>query len=1359
MTVLPHPPGPGGAIAPGEVLIAAGDNQVRWSAGERFHHLFEAHCDGLSPAHRNDPVVDTGERRVSAPELDRQANRLANFLAEGPLRPGDVVGLLLEDPIHTYAAVLAVSKLGGVFVPLDPDWPDERLAYVLADAGAVAVISHGELGDRARRAGPRTICLDRLAAPIAAAPAGRIDRGGVGDEICYLIYTSGTTGRPKGVAVAHSSICNFVRVAVGCYGYRRTDRVYQGLNVAFDFSTEEIWVPLLAGATLVPRPSGERLAGAELAEFLRSRRVTAVCAVPTLWTTVTGDLPDLRLLIMSGEACPPDLVRRWSAPKRRMLNLYGPTEATVSASWCELRPDEPVTIGVPLPTYSLVILDPAGNRPLPAGEVGEIGIGGIGVALGYHNAPAQTDRVFVPDEIGLPNNPGGRLYRTGDLGRVGPDGSVEYLGRVDSQVKIRGYRIDPGEIEAALREFDGVREAAVRVHGTGPETALAAYYTSSQPLEQADVHAHLAATLPRYMLPTHVARIDRIPMLPSGKVDRTRLPEPIGPRFVARATAPVGPDTPTESLLTRLAREALGVAEISVVDDVFDVLGANSLTVARWCAAVRAETGGSAPATRDVYRLRTVRAIAELLDRPETTVSAEAIAPTAPAVSDTRYRLCGLAQALILGAAALALATVFGTAAAWCLRADGPDNFLGRAMLAALAVYALACAVPIGLKWALVGVWRDGTVVPLWGPRYLRYWTAKMALGAHPWAFAPGTPLPALLLRCLGARVGTGVVLLSGELPVCPDVLTIGDHAVVHQMASIRCARAERDGIHVGAVSIGADAGVGAASVLDIGTEIGPGATLAHASSLHEGQVIPPGESWHGSPAEPAPIPTQRAAAAPDATEIRVGAGHPAERARARRRERGATAAALLAQVAVVWAGLVASFGSMYAVGRLTGELGGPARVGLALAVPTVLLTAGVVGGLALVVGGTRLLSRAVATDWWAPVNGWRWLLVRTIQRLSTIPFFMLLFGDSSFVVGYLSALGYRLSPVVQTGSNFGVVVGHDVPRLCGVGSGSMVSDGLLFTNIEVRGGQFRVRRAQVGRENFLGNEVVIPPDSMAGDDCLLATKVMVPTDGGVRTGVGLLGSPAFEIPRHTARDDALRESLTASDVAAALVAKNRYNLVTIAVFLCMWWAELALAYGDAIGLNAGTRPSTGVVEIVIFTAAPAMLGLRVAVERFFARRPIPEMCSIYDRRFWQHERYWKVMAYRLLTPLDGTPMRSVLMRALGVRVGRRLLDEGSGITERKLVTIGDDCVLNAKADLQSHSLEDGVFKTGPITIGSGVTVGLHALVHYSTELGEGSRVAPDSFLMKGEQPAANSYWTGNPARPVRARAPRRLPD
>ena len=415
------------------------------------------------------------------------------------------------------------------------------------------------------------------------------------EPLAYIIYTSGTTGNPKGVGIGHASICNFVRVAAELYGYQPGDRVYQGMTIAFDFSIEEIWVPLMAGATLVPARPGVTMLGEEL------RRRSCANATSPSWPAARRCLrpssrtcPKLRILLVGGEACPQNLVKRWYRPGRRILNSYGPTEATVTATLTELTPDKPVTIGVPLSTYSIVILDPNEDKTVAPGELGEIGIAGVGLALGYMNRDELTMKKFIRDFLNIQNNPSGRIYRTGDLGRIDENGEIDYRGRIDTQVKIRGYRIELSEIEAVLLDLPEIAQAAVTTFE--PEDGvveIVAYYALKQGAElpRSEISQALRSKLPAYMVPAFLEQLDAIPMTLSNKADLKKLPKPQLQRFSAAATGYVPPKTENERIIHAAVAEVLRVERVSTEHHFFDELGANSLLMARVCATIRKNPG------------------------------------------------------------------------------------------------------------------------------------------------------------------------------------------------------------------------------------------------------------------------------------------------------------------------------------------------------------------------------------------------------------------------------------------------------------------------------------------------------------------------------------------------------------------------------------------------------------------------------------------------------------------------------------------------------------------------------------------------------------------------------------------------
>lgn len=1328
------------AVAP--VVLRVDDQPIRWRPGERLHHLFEQRCDELRAVGRADQLaVDAGSWTLTYDELDGRANQLARHLQRCGMQPGDRVALLLDVPARAYACMLAVSKAGGSYVPLDPGMPPNRLSFIAADAGVQIVVTVTALADLMAGTGATIVCVDELSVRLAAESTARLGEAVAAppNAECYVIYTSGTTGRPKGVPIEHASICNFVRVAAEVYGYDVADRVYQGLTIAFDFSVEEIWVPLLAGSTLVPRTSMSNLVGFELHEFLLRHHVTAMCCVPTLLATLDDELPDLRLLLVSGEACPQDMVARWHRPGRRLLNLYGPTETTVTATWVVLEPGRPVTIGVPLPTYAVVVLDPHSPVALPAGAPGEIGIAGVCLSPGYLNRDELTEQVFVPDFLDLPDNPSARIYRTGDLGRINADGRVDYLGRIDHQVKIRGYRIELTEIESVMLQVSGVAQAAVTTYERAAGvTDLVGYYSQRDGsiVDQATVDAQLRQQLPVYMVPSVLQQLDVVPMLASGKVDRQLLPRPDLPRQRMSPSPEKAPTTHCEQVLADLLAATLGVDRVPVDAHLFESLGVNSLLVARWCALVRQRVDMPPVSTRDVYLNPTIAQLAAVLDdRPLETPLVSSPMRVGTAASSWSFLCCGVAQVLVfLGWVSLAAVTI-DSCYSWVEAATSVWAALPRVIVVSVIGYFALCLLPVLAKWILIGRGQGFDEFPLWGTKYLRYWTAKKLLRSSPWSFLAGSPLYLVYLRLLGAQIGSGVVMMSRVDAVRADLLSIGDRSVISKSVSITCARAVHGRMETGPVTLGSEVFVGTGSVLDIDSAIDDHGCLAHASSLHQWQIVPAGESWHGSPAQPG------------------GRMHVVEDSDSGVAPRGLRLSifqivgGIAALAAAIGAGAVIDLWLRHVVGSGFGT----ASLYEAVAVTaSVAFWSVIIVGLGIVVTAPRLLARALQPDVSYPLYTWRWSLLRVITRLSNLKFFATLFGDSSYVVNYLQHLGYDLDRVDQTGSNFGIGFAHDVPTLSRVGRGTMVSDGLVMMNAEFSTSTFRVRQASIGAHNFLGNGVMFPAGATTADNCLLATKVMVPIDGPIRAGVGLLGSPCFEIPRTVVRDQQFDAFKKAGELAPRLRAKNAYNLRTMAVFLATRWLlliclTLLLCVADVLEVHMGLAGIVVAVVIVLWFE----VAFHVVAERAAAgfRRTPPVICSIYQQDFWRHERFWKLSESPILVLFNGTPMKSVVWRLLGARVGKRLYDDGCDMPERVLVTIGDDCVLNAGTTIQPHSLEDGVFKSEAVVIGDGCVIGVHGFVNYGVIVGDGAVLDCDAFLMKGERMLPGTRWTGNPAR------------
>ena len=813
-----------------------------------------------------------------------------------------------------------------------------------------------------------------------------------------------------------------------------------------------------------------------------------------------------------------------------------------------------------------------------------------------------------------------------------------------------------------------------------------------------------------------------------------------------RSAAPAG----VEAVFAELLAEVLCVDHVSVDSHFFDDLGADSLVMAHFCARVRKRGSLPSVSMKDIYAHPTIRSLAAALEdkTPASAKPAAAEALELPTPTSAReYVFCGALQALFyLGYSYLGvLAGVEGYQ--WMVAgSEGLESYVRLVLFSGVAFLVL-CAVPIAGKWLLIGRWKP-QAFRIWSIAYVRFWIVKTLIRSNPGVYMfVGSPLYGLYLRALGAKVGPGVVVFSRHIPVCTDLLTIGAGTVIRRESNFLCYRAQAGRIEIGPVTLGRDVFVGEMSVLDINTSMGDGAQLGHASSLHSGQSVPAGERWHGSPARRT-----------DTNYLRVP---PARCGRLRRATSGALT---LIGILFLYAPLLeAGFGLLFhevsslvqvldpSVQSSTGALTMWGLLIEALGFSAVLFFGGVLIGLLAVGTVPHLLNVFIKPDTVYPLYGFRYAVHRVIGGLGRLRFFPLLFGDSSYIVHFLSWVGYRLSPVVQTGSNFGSEVMSSNPLLTSVGSGTMAADGLNIITDEVSSTSFRVSRAAIGPRNFLGNYVNYPAGGRTGDNCLLATKVMVPLDGKIREGVGLLGSPPFEIPRSVERDSRYDHLRKGEALARGLAAKNRFNLRTIGIFLLTRWLGLFLVVLiDLAALEFFEGMFAHAVMALLFALSAVVAAVYHAlVERCFEALgpPPPRICSIYDPGFWWVERVWKLHPIHFLHIFDGTPFKNVLWRLIGVRVGSRVYDDGVYISEPTLTTIGDECVFNERSKIQCESQEDGTYKSGSTTLGAGCALGVGAFVNYGVTMGDGAVLAAHSFLMKGETVPPCARWGGNPAR------------
>lgn len=554
-----------------------------------LHQLVEA----VAARHGDQVAVAGADGSATFHELNVRANRLARRLRRKGVAGGATVGVSLERSIDLVVGLLAVLKAGAAYVPLDPEYPPERIEFMLRDSGASLLLTHEWQRDWLPGDVPATVCLDDAAELVDHEDEHNLDLPIDAGDLAYVMYTSGSTGTPKGVEIEHRGAVNRMLWDAARFGFGPGDTVLHHMSPCFDFSLWEIFAPLTTGARLLlARPGAARDTG-YLTRLLRLECVTAVGFVPSLLDIVLEEepglaaCPDLRYVFVGGEAVTTSLCRRvFATTKAELHNFYGPTEVTVDATSWHITPgdlDDSVPIGTALPNVTLHVLDETGC-PVPPGVPGELYVGGVGVARGYRGRPELTGQFFPADPFA--EDAVSRMYRTGDVVRSRRDGALEFLGRLDDQVKIRGFRIELGEVEEAMLAAPGIRHAVALPGGPDRQRLDALVVPAdAASFDATAARASLAGVLPDYMIPSRITVVDALPLLPNGKVDRSALPQTSEPDVPA---AEDGHDT--VSRLTNLTARILGIPGADPDDDFF-ALGGTSLQAARFVVRARRDLG------------------------------------------------------------------------------------------------------------------------------------------------------------------------------------------------------------------------------------------------------------------------------------------------------------------------------------------------------------------------------------------------------------------------------------------------------------------------------------------------------------------------------------------------------------------------------------------------------------------------------------------------------------------------------------------------------------------------------------------------------------------------------------------------
>jgi non-ribosomal peptide synthetase-like protein len=1283
-------------------------------------------------------------RTVTYKELKRQSDALARSLTPLITAPECIVVILLpRSSEYLYIAQLAVLRAGGAFTCLDVSFPDHQLKTIVTDASAAAILTDPIGVSRINHLGVRTPVIDVADSLAAAGPdATAPEPTWLSDSsLAYLIYTSGTTGRPKGVMIEHRSIVNLVRGDLDTLGVTPDDRVAQHSSPAYDSSIEETWFAFAAGATLVVMDDETARLGPDLPSWLRRERITMFCPAPTMLRAMGSldprrELPDLRLLHPGGEALAQDIADKW-APGRTVINDYGPTETTVTALRGRVEAGAPVSIGRPVPGVQAWVLDES-LEEVPDGAPGELCIGGLGLARGYHNDPGMTARKFpVHSKLG-------RIYRTGDLARREADGRFFCLGRIDAQVKVRGYRIELEAIEARLVECAGVREAACAVQGQDTAAAVAAFIvaeSSARPPAFDDLARILGSVLPPYMVPVQFDLIDRLPRTTSGKLNRQALPQLT--RHAHEHGDAVDPSrTPLEELIGAATRRALQIDDtISIHDDFFTALGGNSLSAAVLISLLREYPQTSLLAVRDVYEARTTAALAA---RTQDTSHA-ALEQTRQASESVAVRpaaaTCIQVLWLILALAITAPATF--AIAFWILPALLEELGTTRLLLLAPVIYVagliaygfVTILLAVVSKTLLIGTYRPQRV-PVWSGFYARNWVVQRMVRLIPWRLLEITELQNVVLRALGARIGKrvhlhrGVNLTQGGW----DLLEVGDEVTVGQDVALQIVALEDGHLVFDHVSLESGATLEVRAGVGGNTRVGAGAVLTAWSFLPHGGRVPARERWDGVPAHPA----GGAEAAQDAP-----------------RNRDLTPG-LHAMAMILGRLLLSAFVAMPVLALLLASDAGLRATGeseadwlfLSTHNARAMLLDGVLVAAAMPL---VLLFQAVAMQMMGRsrpgcVSRWGLEYVRVRLKTDTLESAGRWLCGTLLWPVWLRMAGMRIGRQCEIST-----IIDTLPELVEIGDETFFADGIYLAGPHITRGTVTLARVRLGARVFIGNHAVIGCGQSIPDDVLLGVCT-VADDRIIRRGTSWFGHPPFELHQ--------RETVTADRrlthdptwlryINRVVWEQMRFAIPLVPLLIGLVWVRAVLS-------AAAVTPTT----LLLFGALPAFEGAAlaaavlcvVALKWMLLGRVQPGThplwscwCSRWDFLYVA----WDVLASALLSVLDGSLLLNALLRLMGVRLGRDVV-LGPGfahVADPDMLAFEDRATLTPL--LQAHTFEDRVLKIDHLTVRREATVGNGALILYGADIGAGASVMSHSVIMKRERLLPGYAYAGCPTRPV----------
>lgn len=1243
----------------------------------------------------DDPALDNGNTILTYSEFVAEANVVAATLADNGIGQGDKVGVrITSGTTDLYVAIIGVLLAGAAYVPVDADDPDER-ARTVFDEAAVAATLGNDL----------TLTVRRPGAPIELHDPDPQDDA-------WVIFTSGSTGKPKGVAVTHRNAAAFVDAESHLFLQERPiapgDRVMAGLSVAFDASCEEMWLAWRYGGCLVPAPRSLVRSGMDLGPWLVANRITVVSTVPTLVSLWPASALDrVRLLILGGEACPPEIGARLATPQREVWNTYGPTEATVVACAAQLTGQPPVRIGLPLDGWDLAVVDGDGHE-VPEGDEGELIIGGVGLAR--YLDPVKDAEKYAP----MPTLGWERAYRSGDVVVRDPQGLL-FRGRADDQVKVGGRRIELGEIDSALLQLDGVAGAAAAIRSSASGNKLiVGYLLVTDQFDRDASLARLRADMPAALVP-RLAVVDDLPTRTSGKIDRDALPWPL-------------PDDGTDAGLSGTAawvadiwRDVLG-SRPNAGDDFF-ALGGGSLPAAQIIAQVREQHPQVTVA--DIYEHTGLQDFADYLDAQSSAPTSRNRATNPVPLKAQLGQIAALLPLRTITGLRWALwaaaASTLGHAAGWELLPTAPWWAIALGWLLLICAPGRMLITAAGARILLAGI-RPG-VYPRGGKVHLRLWLTERFADEIGATGIAGAVLMKWYARLLGARIGKNVDLHS--LPPLTGHLRLGNGCSIEPEVGLTGHWLDGDRVHIGAIEVGKNARVGARSTLTPGAIVGNGAEIAAGSAVF-GQV-PAGERWSGAPAAPlGPARGPWEGAAPADNKAWLAAY-------------GAMGVLIsLLPVIAAACGIATAWPFLHRTDSL-----GSAAIST-LAVSPLIAIVGYAVLVLLVLALVRALGLRLEGGHYPVLSAPSWKVWSTIRVLDEARTWLFPLYAGALTTVWMRLLGAKV------GKDAEISTALLVPSLTTIGAGAFLADDTLIGGYELGYGWMRFERVKVGKRAFVGNSGMTAPGRKVPKSGLVAVLSAAPRRGTAKAGSSWIGSPPEQLRRVTQAGTSERTFAPTRRlrVLRGLVETCRILALWATSALALFTVGAVMALAAAYGWIVASIVSGAVLLVVGALAVLLAIGAKWLLVGRWRAGEHPLWSSLIWRGELADSFVETVAVPWLLRAVPGTTVLNAYFTAMGATVGHGVWCDTYWLPEHDLIELDDGATINPGCVIQTHLFHDRVLSLDTVTFRDGATLGPNSVVLPGSTLGRHATIGPGSLVMRGESVPDKTRWSGNPIGP-----------